>query len=52
MEWVCQQHDEKQSATTRPASGRKKMVGGDYALPLEESSTRDGLEEYDLEALI
>jgi hypothetical protein len=52
VEWVCQQHDEKRSATTRPASGREEKAASDYALPKEKCSTQAGSEELDLEALI
>ena len=38
-EWVCRQHEEKRSATTRPASGGEERVASDYALPPEESVT-------------
>ena len=51
-EWVCRQHEEKRSATTRPASGGEERAASDYALPSEESSTCNGLEEFDLEALV
>ena len=51
-EWVCRQHEEKRSATTRPASGGEERVASDYTLPPKESSTRNGLEEFDLEALV
>ena len=52
MEWVCRQHDEKRSATTRPTSGGEERVASDYTLPPEENSMRNGLEELDLEALV
>ena len=51
-EWVCRQQKEKRSATTRPASGGEERVASDYALPLEESSTHNGLEELDIKALV
>ena len=52
MEWVHRRHDEMRSAITRPASSGEERAVSDYAIPPEESLMRDGLEEYDLEALI
>ena len=52
VEWVCRQHDEKQSATTQPPSGGEETVVSAYALLPKESSTRKGSEEFDLEALV
>ena len=52
MEWVCRQHDARQSATTRPASGGEERAVSDHALPPEERSTHNGLKELDLEALM
>ena len=52
VEWACHQHDERRSATTRPASGGEERAVSDYALPLEESSTRNLSVELDLEALV
>ena len=40
------------SATTRPTSGGEKRAVSDYARPPEESSMRNDMEEYDLEAVI
>ena len=51
-EWLCRQHEKKRSATTRPASGGDESVVCDYALPPEESSPCNGLDEFNLEALI
>ena len=52
VEWVCRQHDARRLTTTRPASGGEKRAVSDYALPSKESSTRNDMEEYDVEALI
>ena len=52
VERVCRRHDEKRSVTTRPTRSGEMRAVSDYALPLEESSTHEGLEEYDLEALV
>ena len=52
VEWVCRQHDARQSATTRPASGGEERAASDYALPSEKSSTQTGLEELDIELLV
>ena len=52
VEWVCRQHDEKRTTTTRPPSDGEERVVSDYAVPPEERSTRNGSKEYDLEALI
>ena len=51
-ESVCRQHYEKRSATTRHASSGQERVVSDYALPPEEGSTCNGLEQFDLEALV
>ena len=43
VEWVCQQHDERRSATTRPVSSGEVRAASDYALPPEECSTRSDM---------
>ena len=48
VEWVCRQNHEKRSATKRPARGGEDRMVREYALPPEESSMRNDLEEYDL----
>jgi hypothetical protein len=52
VECVCRQHDATRSTMERPKSGGEEKAMSGYAVPPEESSTRAGSEELDLEALI
>ena len=50
---VCPQHEEKRSAGTRPTRGGERRMVSDYASPpTEESSSRNGSVELDIEALV
>ena len=52
VERVCRQHDERRSSKTRPASDGEVRTVSDYTLPLEESSSRNGSVELNVEAPI
>ena len=52
VEWVCHQHDARQSATTQPTSGGEERAASDYSLPPNESSPRNSSVELDIEALV
>ena len=53
VEWACHQHDARPSATTWPAHGGERRMVRDFASPpTEESSSRSGSVELDIEALV
>jgi hypothetical protein len=52
VEWVCRQHEASRSVMERPESGEEEEAVSGYSLSPEESSSRAGSEELDLEKLI